>query len=157
MIPHDFQSLIGRLLDRGLDARFLQSELEGAVLVLHQASETADGLLAGVPALRITQLLNGTWRTCDLVELDEGFSDTEVLDYVEWRLKASRADYDAESTRRCNEASAQSPRTFDLPDPVFRLGEARWCRMCHCAVEQAFLETNSHVKPGSPTWFHCGI
>jgi hypothetical protein len=62
--------------------------------------ETSNGIPTDARVLWISPLLNGTWRTRDLAgELDEGFDETEVAHYVEQRLKASRAEYDAESMR----------------------------------------------------------
>ncbi len=124
VIPQDFQCLIDRLLSRGLDARFVQMGLDGAIRVLELERETSSGIPTNVRVVYITQLLNGTWRTSDLVELDEGFDESAVANYVERRLKASRADYDAESMRRIDAVGTQKPPDLNLPDPVFRIGEA---------------------------------
>jgi hypothetical protein len=124
VIPQDFQCLIDRLLSRGLDARFVQMGLDGAIRVLELERETSSGIPADVRVVYITQLLNGTWRTSDLVELDEGFDESAVANYVERRLKASRAEYDAESMRRIDAVGTQKPPDLNLPEPVFRIGEA---------------------------------
>ncbi len=60
-------------------------------MVFEIESEASSGILVRARVLWISQLLDGSWRTRDLAgELDEGFSEPEVADYAERRLKASR-------------------------------------------------------------------
>jgi hypothetical protein len=74
--------------------------------------------LAIVPA-------NATQVDQDLAgELYEGFVVTEFVDYAERRLKASRAEYDAESMRRDQVLRAQTAPELNVPNPVFRVGDA---------------------------------
>jgi hypothetical protein len=121
----DFQFLIDRLLSRGLDARYYQMGLDGEIMVVELERETSSGILTGARVLWISRLLNGTWRTRDVAgDLDEGFDETEIVDYAVRRIKASQAEYDAESTRRTQVLRAQTAPELNLPDPVFRVGEA---------------------------------
>jgi hypothetical protein len=125
VLSKDFQLLIERLLSRGLDARYYQTGLDGEIMVVELERETSSGILTGARVLWISQLLNGTWRTRDLAgDLDEGFDETEIVDYAKRRLKASQAEYDAESTRRTQLLRAQTPPELNLPDPVFRVGNS---------------------------------
>jgi hypothetical protein len=123
-MSQDFQSLIDRLLKRGLEACFYPMGLDGEIMATEQETEPHSGHLTGVRILRISKLLNGLWRTRDLAgALEEGFSVSEVADYAERRLKAGRAEYDAESMRRNDVESAQKPPDLNLPEPVFWVGE----------------------------------
>jgi hypothetical protein len=86
----EFESLIERLANRGLDARFVEMGLDGAVLVLGRERDSSVGVFAAVRVLYITRLLNGTWRTYDLIELAEGYDESEAASHVERRLMANQ-------------------------------------------------------------------
>jgi hypothetical protein len=54
VISHDFESLIHRLLNQGLDARFVQIGLDGAIPVLDCESESSGGVFADFRVLCVT-------------------------------------------------------------------------------------------------------
>ena len=91
-------------------SRYYQMGLDGEIMVVEFERETSSGILTGARVLWISRLLNGTWRTRDLAgDLEEGFDETEIVDYAGRRIKASQAESDAESTRRTQVLRAQTP------------------------------------------------
>ena len=109
--PSEFQTLIDRLREQGLDARFRRWAMGDSIFVGGERTTGPGGIELFGRAIYIGRRDNGTWYASDLTFGDEeDLDELEIARYVERRLTITAEEYRAERRRRAEPKHTVDPR-----------------------------------------------
>ena len=109
LMPPEFQTVIDRLRERGLVARFRRWVMGDSIFVGHERRIHRGGIEGFGRVIYIGQRDNGTWYTFDLIAGEEDIDESEIVRYVERRLMATEEEYQGETRRRAERNCGLDP------------------------------------------------